>query len=407
MRAFVFTDKALAGQAGRFVWLEIDTEKRENAPFRQQYVVPVLPSFFIVDPTSEKVLLRWVGGATVTQLQKMLDEGRAAMNGQVAAKSGASASHTGSKQAKAPSENTAPATPGGADALLARADGLFGEGKNAEAATAFRDALAQAPADWPPRGRATESLLFALLDTDANEACATLARDTFPALRNTPSAANVAALGLEAALGLPEENQARAGLVAALETDALAVVGDEKLDVAADDRSGVYLILVDARKEAKDEAGVKAMAQRWATFLEKAANAAASPAGRTVFDPHRLTAYITLGEPARALPMLEASERDFPDDYNPPARLAVAYKELKRWDAAIAASQRALERAYGPRKLRIYQNLADIQGGRGDSSAARATLEEALQLAESLPPGQRNENTIAGLKKKIDALPVQ
>ena len=401
MRAFVFTDKALTGQAGRFVWLEIDTEKRENATFRRQYAVQALPTFFIVDPDSEKVLLRWVGGATVAQLQKMLDEGRVAMAS--APGSGKPTAASKSRDTAAPS--TAAKDSSDPDVLLARADRLYGEGKNAEAAAAYRAALAAAPKDWPPAGRATESLLFALIATEETESCALLARDAFPGLRHTSSAVNVAALGLEAALSLPAEHPQRAALVATFEAGARAVVTDRKISVADDDRSALYLMLVEARKDAKDDAGVQTLARQWASFLEAAAKDAKTAEGRTVFDAHRLTAYLTLGEPALAIPMLEASERDFPDDYNPPARLAVTYKELQRWDEAIAASQRALGKAYGPRQLRIYQNLADIQTAKGDAAGARATLQEALQLAESLPQGQRSDNTIASLKKKIEALP--
>ena len=72
MRAFVFTNKALARHAGQFVWLSIDTEKPRNAAFLQKFPVQVWPSFFIVDPASEKIALRWVGGATVPQLEKIL-----------------------------------------------------------------------------------------------------------------------------------------------------------------------------------------------------------------------------------------------------------------------------------------------------------------------------------------------
>ena len=399
MRAFVFTDKALAGQAGRFVWLEIDTEKRENADFRRQYAVQALPTFFIVDPDSEKVLLRWVGGATVAQLQKLLDDGRVAMQGESGSKK-----HAAGRDKAAAGAAPEASSP---DVLLARADRLYGEAKNAEAAAAYRAALAAAPEGWPAAGRATESLLFALIDTDETEACALLARDALPKFRHTPSAVNVVALGLEAALSLPADHAQRAALAASFEAEALAIVKDGTIVVADDDRSGLYLMLVEARRDAKDDAGVQNMARQWADFLEAAAKNAKTPEGRTVFDAHRLTAYLTLGEPARAIPMLEASEHDFPDDYNPPARLAVTYKELKRWDDAVAASRRALDKAYGPRKLRIYQNLADIQTARGDSTAARTTLQEALGLAESLPPGQRSDNAIASLKKKIEALPAQ
>jgi tetratricopeptide (TPR) repeat protein len=102
--------------------------------------------------------------------------------------------------------------------------------------------------------------------------------------------------------------------------------------------------------------------------------------------------------------MLEASERDLPDDYNPPARLAAAWKAMKRYDEALAASDRALAKAYGPRKLGILQTRAEIYAGRGDAEAARRTLEEAVGYAESLPAGQRSDRTIAGLKKKLGAM---
>src|ERR1039458_8882715 len=75
MRAFVFTDKALERQAGRFVWLSINTEMRANAAVLAKVTVEAWPSFYVIDPASEKVVLRYVGGATVPQLQRILDDG--------------------------------------------------------------------------------------------------------------------------------------------------------------------------------------------------------------------------------------------------------------------------------------------------------------------------------------------
>src|SRR5664280_994851 len=75
MRAFVFTDKALGRQAGRFVWLSINTEKRENAAVLAKYPFQASPTLFVIDPVAEKVVLKYVGGATVTQLQRILDDG--------------------------------------------------------------------------------------------------------------------------------------------------------------------------------------------------------------------------------------------------------------------------------------------------------------------------------------------
>jgi len=374
MRAFVLTDSALVRQAGRFVWLEIDTEKRENASIRQQYAVQALPSYFIVDPDSEKVLLRWVGGASVQQMLTMLDQGEAALGGV---------------------EQSA------ADTLLAQADLLYGQGDNARAAEIYRKALAVAPEGWSSYGRAVESLLFATSLTDQFEFCANLAREAFPKLRSTPSAANVAALGLDAALSLPAENPERAVLVEELEANGRAVANDLSLPVVADERSGLFGVLVSAREDAGDHPGAKEVAQQWATFLEGEAERATTPAQRTVFDSHRLSAYLLMDEPERSIPMLEASERDFPDDYNPPARLAVAYKAMQRWDDALAASDRALAKAYGPRKLRILQTRADVCIEKGDTDGAHRTLEEALGLAESLPPGQRSDRTIERLRDKL------
>ena len=131
---------------------------------------------------------------------------------------------------------------------------------------------------------------------------------------------------------------------------------------------------------------------------------AKTPAARTVFDSHLLSAAIEMGEPQRAIPWLEKSERDFPKDYNPPARLAAAYKELKRWDDSVAAADRALALAYGPRTLRILGAKADAQLGKGDKAGAKATLERALKTAQALPPAQRSDRTIAAIRKRIEDL---
>jgi tetratricopeptide (TPR) repeat protein len=376
MRAYVFTDKALARHAGQFVWLSIDTEKSGNAFFLTKYPVEAWPTYFVLDSAKEKVAVRWVGGATVGQVGKILDDGKAATRGRES----------------------------GVEAALARADAHFGEGRNAEAVTEYREALARAPKDWPKYGRATESLLFALQRSHDDRGCAETARDSFPRLALAPSAANVAASGLDCSLKLKPEEPARAELVAALAADARQVLSAKEGTIAADDISSVYESLASEREAAGDEAGRKRILSERAAYLEKAAAEAKNPEARAVFDSHRLSTYIDLGEPERAIPMLEASERDLPDDYNPPARLAAAYKAAKRWDEALAASDRALAKAYGPRKIGILQTRADIYAGKGDPAAAKKTLEETLAYAEGLPAGQRSEKTIAALRKKLDAV---
>ena len=378
MKAFVFTDQSLRPEAGRFVWLAIDTEKEKNAAVQEKYPIDAWPTFFVVDPKDERVAMRWVGGATVPQLRKLLDEGRAAVNG------GASGA--------------------GFEAAFARAERAYGERKFADAAAAYQEALRVAPPLWPRYSHAVESLLFALSKGDDCATSIEVARGALPRLRETPSALSIAATALDCAIQAPATDPARSATIALFEKAGREAIANPRVVAAADDRSGLYGVLVEVRKDAKDAAGARRTASEWATFLEGEAARAKTPDARAVFDSHRLGAYIELGQPERAIPMLEASERDLPQDYNPPARLSVVYKEMKRWDDALAASDRALKLAYGPRVLGILRTRADIQAAKGDKEAARATVVRALQIAETMPAGQRSERAIAAARKRLESM---
>ncbi|MGZ5428153.1 MAG: thioredoxin family protein, partial [Thermoanaerobaculia bacterium] len=63
---------------------------------------------------------------------------------------------------------------------------------------------------------------------------------------------------------------------------------------------------------------------------------------------------------------------------------------------------RALARSYGPRKLVILQARARIYADKGDSQAARKTLQDAVAWAEALPKEQVSERQIAALKKQLE-----
>lgn len=379
MRAFVFTDKALASEAGRVVWLSIDAEKSQNAPFRKQFAVSVLPTFFIIDSQTEQAAVRWVGSMSTAQVRGVIDAGEANVRGDGK----------------------------GADAALAKADRLYAVSKDADAAVAYREALAQAPAGWPQYARAVESLLFALSSTGDTEGVVKLAQDTYPRLAKTVSSANLAGSGLDAAMQLPPEHAQRAALIEEFEKKTRAAVENPPAGLAADDMSGLFALLGAAREEAKDSLGAREWTAKRAAYLDGAAAKAGSPEGSAVFDSHRMAAYLDLGQPEKAIAFLEQAERDLPQDYNPPARLAYVYKSMQRWDAALAASDRAVKRVYGPRSISVLTTRADIFKGKGDMPMMKKTLQDALAAAEALPPGQRNENTIASLKKKIDAVSVQ
>lgn len=373
MRAYVFTDKSLERYAGRFVWLSVNTEDPKNANFLAKYPIPALPTLLVLDSSGERIVNRYVGGATVGQLKKLLD-------------------------------NTLGKSQSAADTIVASADKLASDGKHAEAAKRYESALAQAAKGWPRYGRTAESLIFSLSMAHDKERCATKAVDLLPRLRATTSGANVAASGLGCASELDEKNARRGELLVTLEKATRAALDDRRLDLSGDDRSGLYISLVDAREAVKDKDAAKKLQQEWAAFLEKAAANAKTAEQRAVYDSHRLSAYIQLATPEKAIPMLEQSERDFPDDYNPPARLSAAYRAMKDYDKALAASDRALARIYGPRKLLVLRQRADIFTAKGDKEGARKAIGEAIAYARQLPKEQVRESTIASLEKKLTEL---
>ncbi len=379
MQAYVYTDAKLTPFADRFVWLAIDTEKPGNAATVAKFPVGAWPSMYVIDPQSETVAFRWTGSATIEQLIRFLEEARTAMSG------------------KSPAPGAAEAAP--LQALLAEADRLYGAAAWDTAATAYAKVLARAPAHWAPLPRVADAYLFALQLADRGAECARAALELLPRIGGTPSSASVAAVGLDCAVGLEAEAPGRGAAIADLERAARAALDDPGLGLAADDRSGIYISLIGAREDARDEAGKKRLAGEWIALLESAAAKASTPDARAVFDSHRLSAYLEIGEPQRAIPMLEASERDLPADYNPPARLAVAYREMKDYVRALAASDRALAKAYGPRRLGILRTRAKIQAESGDRAAARATLESAIAEAQGLPAGR------PGLRAHVERAP--
>jgi tetratricopeptide (TPR) repeat protein len=323
LRAYVFPDPALARYAERFVWLSLDTERESSAPVASRLGVEGLPTLFVLDPDTEQEVLKWPGALTAGELSGLLDDAEAA------------AMHRAVRHAA-----------GAALAVDARVTGLSDARRFAE--------------------------------------CVTVASDEAPRMPPGTALADVLRAGLGCASSLAPDAPERARL------PALAAVGERVLadpsqPILADDRSDLYDYVVDALRTLGRAEQATAVAHAWAAFLEAEAARASTPRARAVFDSHRLLAYRALGEPERAIPMLEQSERDFPGDYNPPARLATAYLDLKRYDEALAAAKRALDLAYGPRKLRIFSLEADILVARGDTEGARRALRDALAFAQTTP----------------------
>ncbi|HKR66780.1 MAG TPA: hypothetical protein VJZ00_23845 [Thermoanaerobaculia bacterium] len=377
MRAYVYTDKSLERYAGRFVWLSLNTEDAKNAAFLKRYPIPALPTLLVLDANRDSVAMRYVGGATVPQLKKMLDDADASYRARTAST---------------------------ADRLLTKADNLASAGSHADAAKQYDLAVAAGSKGWRSFGRASESLIIELSMVPDNARCTTRALDLYPRLEGTSSGANVAATGLACAAGLEKDDARRAKAIDTLEKATRAALDDPKIVLSDDDRSGLYIALIDARDATGDDEGAVALKAEWARFLERAAARAKTAEQRAVYDSHRVSAYLDLGTPEKAIPMLEQSERDFPNDYNPPARLALAWKAMKQYDKALAASDRAMAKVEGPRRLSVLTVRADIFAAMGDTKAAKETIAAAVAYAKALPEGQRSEARITGLEKRLASM---
>jgi tetratricopeptide (TPR) repeat protein len=81
MRAFVLTDRSLARYAGRFVWLAIDIDNSANSAFLVKFPVTGTPTLMVIDPKSEALALRYLGSASVPQLELILRDGAGAVRG--------------------------------------------------------------------------------------------------------------------------------------------------------------------------------------------------------------------------------------------------------------------------------------------------------------------------------------
>jgi len=337
MRATVFTDVTLTKHAGRFVWLSIDTEDGENAAFLDRYPWEAVPTFEVLDPKTEKIAYTWIGAVDAPELVRRFDE--------------------------------------------------------AESAFRRTDATAAALPSSP------DAALLALSIAGKNEECAQRALTLLPGLPRSGTKANVAAIGLDCALSAPGDSPWRATALGTLEAAVREALGyDGLLD---DDRSGLYGALVDARDRQDDGAGGKAEAEAWLDWLDVQARSAPSAEARAALDGYRVSAAQRAGAPGRVLATIEASERELPNDYNPPARLALVLRELGRYDEALAASDRALAKVYGPRTITILDARATIFEKKGDPEGAKAALRQALAFAATLPDSERTKGTIARIEKRL------
>lgn len=369
LQQYVLPDPALRPLRDRFVWLSIDSERASNAAFLKQFASRNLPTLWVIDAHDEKPLLKWIGAATADELGRVLTE---------------AASGT---------------TSAGATALALRGDRASANGDASSAIALYREALTSAAADWPLRARTVEALSMRLSETHAQAETFELAVHEADRLPASTAQLNVVLNGIEAG----KQAKPDAASFSALLQRGARMADDPTLPVLLDDRSSLYLSVIEALQPTA-AAQAQQLAQRWAQQLEAAAKSATKPEARRVWDAHRLEAYTAQHEIDKAVPMLEQSEREAPEDYNPPARLARAYLGVQRVADAKQAIARALPRCPGPRKLRLYLLQSEIALADHDKTSAQQALREALTFAQEHPLAPQYEPLRQSIETKLAEL---
>jgi len=186
--------------------------------------------------------------------------------------------------------------------------------------------------------------------------------------------------------------------------EALAVEAVELPAASEDDRYQLYETLYALRTNAKDDAGAKAIAQRYLAYVDSR-SAPTSDDERMARDLARLRATVKLGTADKAIPVLETSERALASDPGASLRLATAYAAAGRTDDTIAAATRGLAREPKPTEAaRLLATRAQGKVKRGDFAGAKADLDAGIAAAAKIVQPAAREMTRGQLQHQRDAL---
>jgi tetratricopeptide (TPR) repeat protein len=379
MQEYVLRADRLPEAAEHFVFLAIDTDRAENAEFLKTLTLSAWPTFYVLSPEA-RVRGRWIGAASPGQFARFLADARRA-------------------------EELGSSAAGGSDPLsdLVRGDELAATGQFAAAAGEYARALARAPADWPRRADAEVARVIALKKAKLGSACVDAALVEQPDAAHPVSQSDFCGTVLDCAESLPpaDSRVAKVRRLAVAILEPLCTEGHAEL--TADDRGDACGILIEAYDALHDGKAAANAARARLSVLEAAASGLPDELA-LMYDPARRETLVRLGRGTQAIELLKNRESALPDDYNPPHQLARVYGSLGRWDEGLAAIERALALAYGPRKASLYGVKVELLLGKGLQSEAVRTLEEQLAFYEALPEGQKRPDAEAKIRGDIARL---
>jgi thiol-disulfide isomerase/thioredoxin len=375
MQRFVLSDPGMEPVASAVVWSSLETERAANKGAVEKYPVDAWPTFLIVDPDTEHVLGRFLGSGTVQDLRAFVQEG-----------------------VRAYREKGKPADP--AWAAQREADAARNRGDLKATAAAYGRAVSLSKPDDPQRPERLNLYLSSLLRQKDYRTCV---ETGLKEARNTPASAlgaDFQSYAFNCAENLPKGDAEAARMHELAIVRLREILAREDAPLAADDRSDALANLsemLDA-KAAHPEA-VAAMRER-AQVLEKAAAAAPDATLASTFDAHRVETYLYLKEAEKAERLLAGREKEMPEDYNPPARLARVFFEEKKLSEAEAAVDRALAKMdRGQRRVGILALKAKILHAQGKSTTS--VLREQLEVLRSLPRTQRRPEQEAAIERTL------
>lgn len=360
----------LSRYAGQFVWLELSYDEPRNGEFLNKYGANATPTFFVINSQNEAVLAMQSGVMSLAELKQFLDRGASAMRASTS-------------------------TP--ADAALSRGDTLMAK-QPGDAANEYLRALQLAPADWPRRQLAEASAVQALQNSKQWQPCAENTVNYAAAMERDVLFVRTVASGMWCLASTD-----RAPWIDTL-FKKLKPLAEETLSLpftVRDHRDSIYRTFMLIEVARKNDSAASRWGDRWLAELD--AIKPRSDDERSALDIARVENIQVIGDPARILPALRASEKAMPHSYIASLRLAQMEFEAKQYDDVIATCRRGLRRspgAFGQAWLLRIQAEALTASGR--KIEAHQVLQKALTAAEQIPSKEARERNVAAIKKMLE-----
>lgn len=377
MQAEVLEEPDVRAFADRVTFVALDTDKPVNAAFLEAYAVRVWPTFYAIDPVTRAPIAAYGGSLskeeTVRFLHTALDARKALAGGGGAA-----------SEARA----------------LADGHAHFAAREYTAAERSYREALALR---GPRVGEAHLGVVRSLERTDPS-ACVAFAGEEMGRVEGAATPIDFVVYALACAKKLPEggDTAARREAVQRAARDRLGVLA-RRTDGGAsvDDRADALANLAEVDESLGDPAAARTAHEERLALLLDAVTRARGPGEARVHDYARMVSYLYLGRGDEAARMLEERTRQFPDDYEPWARLASTLHKIGREADALRAVDRTLALAYGPRALRYRTLRADVLAKLDRLPDAIAELERAAADCDALPKGHRDPERCAEIRADL------